>query len=171
MGQRLSLGSFQALVRTMPRKLEQALVRGFRGAAMVLHAEVVMQIEAVGAVDLGALRNSVQTERLPDGAAVTVSAPHAASVEYGTRPHMPPVAPLEAWAARHGMADAGYPIARKIAREGTKPRRYFAKAVRAASDRMADEIADSLAASGIRGAPRRGKLRGRLRAALARGGR
>jgi len=49
-------------------------------------------------------------------------------VEYGTRPHWPPIAPLAYWAARKfgypvGSAEAkraGYLIARKISRVGTK---------------------------------------------------
>jgi len=49
-------------------------------------------------------------------------------VEYGTRPHWPPIAPLAYWAARKfgypvGSSEAkraGYLIARKISRVGTK---------------------------------------------------
>lgn len=56
---------------------------------------------------------------------VGTSQPHVAYVEIGTRPHFPPVAPLEDWVRQklavpekrvHGVA---YLIARKIAQRGT----------------------------------------------------
>lgn len=49
-------------------------------------------------VAFGELRESVKPEaRAAGGAAIVVDAPHAAPVETGSRPHMPPLAPLLAW--------------------------------------------------------------------------
>jgi hypothetical protein len=51
--------------------------------------------------------------------------PHAVFVERGRRAGaaMPPIAPIRAWAIRHGMpASAAWPIARNIARRGIRPR-------------------------------------------------
>jgi hypothetical protein len=48
------------------------------------------------------------------------------SIEMGSRPHWAPLAPLEAWAARHGMPGAGGAIQRKIAAVGTKPNHALA---------------------------------------------
>jgi hypothetical protein len=47
-------------------------------------------------------------------------------VEYGTRPHWMPIAPLILWAARHGMDEgAAYAIQKKIAERGTYPQPYL----------------------------------------------
>lgn len=47
-------------------------------------------------------------------------------LEFGTRPHFPPSAPLIDWAVRHGMPpSAGYAIQQKIGKEGTKPAPYL----------------------------------------------
>jgi hypothetical protein len=48
-------------------------------------------------VAFGDLRESVKPEPRARGAAIVVDAPHAASVETGSRPHTPPLAPLVAW--------------------------------------------------------------------------
>ncbi len=56
---------------------------------------------------------------------------YALAIEYGTRPHFPPVAPLAAWAIRVLGIDKkeaqqiGFLIARKIAAEGTEPQPYL----------------------------------------------
>jgi hypothetical protein len=53
-------------------------------------------------VAFGDLRESVQPESRAHGAAIVVDAPHAAPVETGSRPHMPPLAPLVAWVKLRG---------------------------------------------------------------------
>ena len=45
---------------------------------------------------------------------------YAAYVEYGTKPHTPPVSALQGWADRHGIPV--WAVVRKIQREGTEPR-------------------------------------------------
>ena len=72
----------------------------------------------------GELHNSVHVE----GRAVVADAPHAAPVEVGSMPHMPPVEPLIAWATLQGFDDpkaAAWGIAKKISNEGTKPTWYM----------------------------------------------
>lgn len=81
---------------------------------------------AKAAVDRGQMRNSVGTEKVSTRERrVGPSAKQGPFQEFGTRPHFPPVAPIEAWAWRHGMPGAGYSIARKIARRGTKARPFL----------------------------------------------
>lgn len=49
-------------------------------------------------------------------------------VELGTRPHFPPVRPLQRWAKRKGFDNpdaAGWAIARKIAEKGTEPQPFL----------------------------------------------
>lgn len=99
-------------------------------------------------VDRGTLKGSVHVEREPDGGSrIVVDAPHAMSIELGSRPHTPPLEPLIAWVRRHRLAlgvegkgtvrdergrftaspevvRIARAIQRKIATRGTKPT-YF----------------------------------------------
>jgi hypothetical protein len=117
---------------------------------------VVEEIDAAEphpAVDRGELRGSVQVERVDDGAIVEVRAPHAAIIEYGTRPFFPPIAPLAAWARRKGFTDpegAAFAIALAISRRGIAPRGYFAKAVARGKRWVRIEVDRELAALGRR---------------------
>lgn len=51
-------------------------------------------------IDTGTLRSSARVNRLRDGAEITMGAPYAGFVEFGTKPHAPPPGPIKAWAAR-----------------------------------------------------------------------
>ena len=61
--------------------------------------------------------------------------PYAAAVEYGTRPHMPPVAPIVPWvkvkfalSQPEQAIQIAYAIARKISKRGTKPQKFMQQA-------------------------------------------
>ena len=63
--------------------------------------------------------------------------PAATFVELGTRPHMPPIAPIQRWVQdRLGLSGAegkrvAWLVARKIARKGTQPQRIFERTLQA----------------------------------------
>lgn len=82
-------------------------------------------------VDRGPLRNSIAVEVLNGGFEVRVGTNivYAKAEEFGRMPGShPPVAPLIAWAKRHGLADpegVAWAIARKMEREGTKPHPFL----------------------------------------------
>ena len=134
---RVTLPQFIREMERLPKRLEAAALRGLRSAAMRGVGIVVQEIDNTKphpTVDTGELRNSVQHESLPDGARISVDAPHAAIMELGTRPFWPPTAPLAEWALRKGIADDeddAEEIARAIqlhfARFGIAPRHYFRK--------------------------------------------
>jgi len=67
----------------------------------------------------------IDTALLPLWGKVGSDLDYAPYVEFGTGPHMPPVAPLEAWAARHGMPGKGYAIALGILHNGTEGQRFL----------------------------------------------
>ena len=78
-------------------------------------------------VAFGELRDGLIAEDRDNGAAIVSTAPHSAAVEEGSRPHMPPLAPLLAWVklrgaqgldAAPGAKGAPAEIARRIARRG-----------------------------------------------------
>lgn len=136
---RITLEEFADVVTGIPELTEDAALRALRSAAMRAVAVVIACIDSASphpAVNNGQLRQSVRWERLVDGALVVVDAPHAIFMEEGTRAHFPPLEPLIAWVIRKGFADSesearnvAYTIARKIARNGIAPRRFFEKAM------------------------------------------
>lgn len=74
-------------------------------------------------VDTGRLRASITTKIEQTKATIAPTVPYASAVEFGSRPHWPPVSALEPWARRHGMN--AYALARSISRRGTKPHPYM----------------------------------------------
>lgn len=74
----------------------------------------------------GTLRESVDVvESTPRRGVVGVGEKYGLYIEKGTRPHFPPVAPLERWAqTKLGKKGIGFLIARKISRVGTKAKPF-----------------------------------------------
>lgn len=88
-----------------------------------------------GVIDEGTLLKSGNINRKFLEKEIVYSAPHAKWIEYGTEPHFPPIAPLEAWAKRKlGLNDkeaksAAFGIANKINEEGSEPKPFLREAV------------------------------------------
>lgn len=183
MTKRLTLDQFSAWLVQQGPKLEQAGVRGMRKAGAFLVGEVVRQIDRAEprpAVDTGELRNSANLHPHPDGAIVSVDAPHAAFVEYGRRPgRMPPPQPIEDWVRRKSAGDlteaeiksAAYAIRRSIALNGIVPRHYFRKAWDASTGTMSTILVLEIAKTGWRPtSSATAKINAMLRAARRAGG-
>ena len=91
------------------------------------------------AIASGTLKKSVFSEVTAnqDGPILTVgaSAKHAQFVEYGTRPHWPPIRAIEKWLMIKGLASGpelrsrAFLTARAIARRGTRPKTFLAPTV------------------------------------------
>ena len=81
-------------------------------------------------VDTGRLRASITPEiRATPVEVVGVvgsNVVYAPFVEMGTRPHFPPTAALETWAARHGLV--AFLVARAISRRGIRAVRFLQRA-------------------------------------------
>ena len=114
-------------------------------------------IDHKGISDQGDLKGSINTKinREPGRVSLEVGpdAKHAPFVQFGTRPHWAPIAPLRAWARRKlGDASAGYAVQKKIAREGTDPQDFLTGPGRKLSDEvpalLEDDIADRLNTNG-----------------------
>lgn len=181
---RVTLDQFQRKLVQLVPELKVAVVRGLKSGALRLDGIVLEEIDHAQpypAVDRGDLRNSRQVTMHDDGADVAVTAPHAAAIEYGTRPHRPPFKPILDWVVRKGIGvlqgpvprggqtrggggrfastgrrqflearkNSAYATARaiqaKIARVGTEPRHFFAKAFRRALPLIFVEIDRELA--------------------------
>ena len=119
--------------------------------AQKLRAEIVIRTP----VDTGRLRASIAVESQDDGltAIVGTNVKYAPHVEFGTRPHWPPIAALQPWASRHGFGKgrqgAGR-VASIIARRGTRPKRMFREGVAASEPFIEAESAIMLQEMGRR---------------------
>lgn len=135
------------------------LKRNFEKAPEVFYTEakkalsksvsVIQPIAVKGAaVDLGGLRGSIRKSVSGLTGEVVAGSKHAIFIEEGTRPHFPPVAPLERWATRKlGSSGLGFVVARKIAREGTKAQPFMSPAAEQSLpkvERFFDIMADNL---------------------------
>lgn len=105
-------------------------------------------------VDTGRLRASITPEVRAEGqtvwGVVGSNVHYAPYLETGTRPHWPPMAALETWAARHGTTALA--VARSIAKHGTsvyaqrtlgtKGFRYLQRALDTNADRIRAHLGD-----------------------------
>jgi hypothetical protein len=142
-------GDLAAIIKRAGKEVKEASLMALRETAIQGVAIVVGTISEPGndlpaPTDTGKLRQSVRYRRTAKGGRIDVTAPHAAFLEYGTRPHKPPIAPLKRWAMRRlGLSEKeAYGVARaiqlKIAVSGTKPR-FFVKRSRVKIEEMATE--------------------------------
>lgn len=101
----------------------------------------------VGAVDTNTLIESIdyqisqtsgglRSEIAPGGKAQD----YAAAVEFGTKPHWPPISALQGWADRHGIPV--FLVARKIAMEGTEPRFFWRDTFEDVNKHVDGELSD-----------------------------
>lgn len=119
-----SLEDFRAKLAVDIRAKKAAVMRARNRAAKAALGVVRTHVP----VAFGDLLRSLKLR----GTTVIADAPHAFAVEYGSRPHMPPVEPIVAWCKLKGFDDpegAAWAIAKKIAREGTKPHHFLAKSM------------------------------------------
>lgn len=91
----------------------------------------LQNIRRIDAYDTGELYSSMQVSVSPQGRSVRVlsTAKYAPFIEFGTRPHFPPLEPIRKWCSSRGIDEsAAFPIARAIAEHGTPERPFLAPA-------------------------------------------
>jgi len=114
------------LKRAIERDIGKDLTSRFEAAIDETGEDAVGIIWTHVPFAFGELHNSIRYVKALR--ATIADAPHAAPVEVGSIPHMPPVEPLVVWATMRGMNDpksAAWAIAKKIEAEGTKPTFYM----------------------------------------------
>jgi hypothetical protein len=101
----------------------------------------------VGAVDTNELIDGIGYGILQDGTElVSIITPsqeadkYAAAVDQGSKPHFPPIEALQGWADRHGIPV--WAVARKIAKKGTKARRFWKPTFDDLNKHVAGEVSD-----------------------------
>lgn len=100
-------------------------------------------------VDTGRLRSSIGPRFMDDGLTgeVGTNVKYAPHVEFGTRPHWPPLSAMQPWASRHGFPkgkQGAFMVARSISRKGTPPRRMFQAGLAASKPYIDSRAAQAL---------------------------
>lgn len=109
-------------------KCKQATMDAVNEFALNVQAQAKRNISDWPVVDTGRLRASVKVVTFSDGLARWVGSDvgYAPFVEFGTRPHFPPLEPIREWCRRHGIPEtAAYAIALKISRTGQPARPWL----------------------------------------------
>lgn len=96
--------------RVTPRELSRALKRDMRKLGTKTNAAVkkaagrgATHIRRTAPKAFGDIADGIEMKLAGRGARIVSTAPHAAAVEVGSRPHFPPIAPIEAWVKLRGM--------------------------------------------------------------------
>lgn len=106
-----------------PRLVQDAVDVFLRKSALTIEGAA----KQLAPVDTGRLRSSIASEFAPWRAQVGTTVFYAPFVEFGTRPHWPPIGALTRWGRRHGIP--AFLVARAIAQRGTKAQPFFRPAI------------------------------------------
>lgn len=88
-------------------------------------------------IDTGRLHNSIGVETPGDRVrSIGTNLAYAKDVEFGTRPHYPPLTPLFGWAKRHGGMDP-FALQQSIGMWGTPAQPYMQPAVDESESKIA----------------------------------
>lgn len=141
----------------LPREIRKELATELNNTAELTRSEAVQNITDEGAIGVsGLLRASVQVRDRADASDLTAtvkaggsaeggSVDYAVFVEFGTKPHFPPVEavtgevePLDRWVELKLSPDdresAAFQVARKIAQTGTDEQPFMRPAAKEAQD-------------------------------------
>lgn len=151
-----ALATFQRALQDAPELTDHELLVAATESTLLVEREVKELIPR-GATGLTAASITSDVLSTPAGPLGVVGStqPAALFVELGTRPHMPPVAPLVPWVRnvlgvpQDRARTVAYLVARKIAQRGTRAQRPFARALEATEAqivRIFEDAADRLAA-------------------------
>ena len=118
----LTMEGFKALQKTMKNmagKQVEDVKKETYAAGLDAQREAKNNLKDMGSWDLGNLANTILAEKGDSGLTCEVgpTAGYGPAVEYGTKPHFPPMDALEGWAKRHGF-DSAWPICKAISERG-----------------------------------------------------
>ena len=108
--------------------LLDSIVKGFKKATVLVHGDAKKNCP----IHLGQLRNSIDykvDEQEPAGI-VFSDLDYAPSIEYGTKPHFPPISALKKWALdKLGDENLAYAVQKSIGKKGTPEQPVFRNAL------------------------------------------
>ena len=113
-------------LKKMSKEIAEKVKKEAYASGLDVKKQAVDNLKALEAWDTGHLATTILVERSPDGSIVEIgpTAPYGPYVEFGTKPHFPPMDALEDWARRHGM-DSAWPICKAISERGTPAQPYL----------------------------------------------
>jgi hypothetical protein len=117
------------LLKRIPKEKEAEVKVEVGDIALKMQARARAYLRTEPAMDTGNLANSILAELSPTAIEAEIGpvAKYGPYVEFGTRPHFPPMEALEAWARHHGFESA-WPICKVIAERGLRARPYLGPA-------------------------------------------
>lgn len=137
-----SIGSAVAAIQRDIAKLGRRLGDAQRKAARSTRNYIVR--EKVPRA-FGELADSAEVIDSAVGFAIVFTAPHAAAVDLGSRPHMPPLEPLIAWVTLRGIQ--GLTTGGRVKRVKDGPRAWRARAAETIASRLHEKMGSKSAAS------------------------
>lgn len=123
------------------------------GDEMVQLAQINLHRMKPPGIDTGALVQSIKNQKSKLTSIVYSDVKHSVFVEYGTRPHFPPIEPILAWVKRKlhvpekRAKGVAYLVARKIAKQGTRARPFFGNAFAVIRKRLMVSMKQALSAA------------------------
>ena len=117
------------LLKRAPKEKEAEMKAEVGDIALKIQKRAKMYLRTHEAMDTGNLSNTVLAELSPTKieAEIGPTAKYGPYVEFGTKPHFPPMEALEAWARHHGF-ESPWPICKAIAKRGLPARPYLTSA-------------------------------------------
>jgi hypothetical protein len=146
-----TLGGLSDMQRSMAEVIEglpQYIAAANRESAEEIRDLARRNLKDIDAYDTGETYESVAiaSTRLGLVYAVGSAAKQAPFIEFGTRPHFPPVSAIAAWCRRKGIPEsAAFPIARAIGERGTPERPWLRPAFIAVSDKHVTRLREAVA--------------------------
>jgi hypothetical protein len=119
--------------------------------ALLQSAEYAIgQAKELTPVDTGRARNSyaakVDPSPIPQWASIGSNLEYMKALEFGSKPHFPPLSALQPWARRHGFpaGNAGaFLVARAIAARGTKAHHMLRDGIKATKPFLKKKLAEA----------------------------
>jgi phage gpG-like protein len=116
------------LIDRLPAIVRQGVIDAVNEFAINVQSQAKRNITDLPAVDTGRLRSSIMVEIGDDGISRRVGSDvnYAAAIEFGSKPHFPPLDPIREWCRRHNIPEtAAYAIALKISKYGQPAKPYL----------------------------------------------
>ncbi len=113
-------------------KVEEPIKLKVKGQLEDIARELVNEMKIEAPTDTGRLKQSIQIiGSAEDKLYVGTSVKYAAYIQFGTRPHYPPIQPLKKWVRRKLNAEesVAYAVQRKIGAKGTEPNPFVDRAI------------------------------------------
>ncbi len=137
-----------AFIKENLAKMEANITREITSGVEAVQAKVIEDARVICPTGVtGTLAQSIQPGPISvtgDNveATIEVNADYASYVEWGTRPHFPPVDALKDWAAKFlGDPKLAFIVARAIAKRGTRPYNFMGQSILANTDVFVNAVA------------------------------